>query len=96
MIGAGVTTARPPHAPAPASQTAPTVRPTGDRGGGPVPPRWQRNVWRALWRNAGPAVVALRVAGLGYHHPSAEDAWARILRFFAEHLGDGAPGSPPG
>lgn len=58
VIGAGVTTARPPHAPAPASQTAPTVRPTGDRGGGPVPPRWQRNVWRALWRNAGPAVVA--------------------------------------
>lgn len=46
--------------------------------------------------NAGPAVVALRVAGLGYHHPSAEDAWARILRFFAEHLGDGAPGNAPG
>jgi carboxymethylenebutenolidase len=27
------------------------------------------------------------VAGLGYHHPSAEDAWARILRFFDRHLG---------
>ena len=29
----------------------------------------------------------LHVAGLGYHHPSAEDAWRRILVFFAEHLG---------
>ena len=28
----------------------------------------------------------LHVAGLGYHHPSAEDAWRRILAFFAEHL----------
>lgn len=29
----------------------------------------------------------LHVAGVGYHHPSAEDAWRRILGFFAEHLG---------
>ncbi|MDP9437035.1 MAG: dienelactone hydrolase family protein [Actinomycetota bacterium] len=27
-----------------------------------------------------------RVVGLGYHHPSAEDAWARVLRFFERHL----------
>ncbi len=37
--------------------------------------------------NAGPALTPLlHVAGLGYHHPSAEDAWRRILGFFAEHL----------
>jgi carboxymethylenebutenolidase len=36
--------------------------------------------------NVGPLVAVLRVAGLGYHQPSAEDAWRRILRFFAEHL----------
>jgi carboxymethylenebutenolidase len=34
----------------------------------------------------GPFGVLERVAGLGYHHPSAEDAWARILRFFDRHL----------
>ncbi|HET6551123.1 MAG TPA: dienelactone hydrolase family protein [Solirubrobacter sp.] len=28
----------------------------------------------------------LRVAGLGFHQPSAEDAWGRILRFFDAHL----------
>jgi carboxymethylenebutenolidase len=28
----------------------------------------------------------LRVAGIGYHAPSAEDAWGRILRFFEAHL----------
>jgi carboxymethylenebutenolidase len=28
----------------------------------------------------------LKVAGLGYHYASAEDAWSRILRFFEEHL----------
>ncbi len=27
-----------------------------------------------------------RIAGMSYHHPSAEDAWARIGRFFATHL----------
>jgi carboxymethylenebutenolidase len=36
--------------------------------------------------NVGPLTPLMRVAGLGYHHPSAEDAWGRILRFFAEHL----------
>src|SRR5579875_426489 len=36
--------------------------------------------------NTGPFTPLVRVAGLGYHHPSAEDAWGRILRFFAEHL----------
>jgi carboxymethylenebutenolidase len=34
----------------------------------------------------GPAAPLLRVAGIGYHGPSAEDAWGRILRFFDEHL----------
>ena len=34
----------------------------------------------------GPFRVLERVAGMGYHHPSAEDAWARILRFFDRHL----------
>ena len=36
--------------------------------------------------NAGPLAVLERVGGFAYHHPSAEDAWARILRFFAVHL----------
>jgi carboxymethylenebutenolidase len=37
--------------------------------------------------NAGPLLTPLlHVGGLGYHHPSAEDAWRRILAFFAEHL----------
>lgn len=27
-----------------------------------------------------------RVAGVGYHHASAEDAWRRVFDFFAEHL----------
>lgn len=36
--------------------------------------------------NVGPFDPLLRVTGLGYHHSSAEDAWGRILRFFAEHL----------
>jgi carboxymethylenebutenolidase len=38
----------------------------------------------------GPAGALLRVAGVGYHGPSAEDAWGRILRFFEAHLGDQA------
>lgn len=48
--------------------------------------------------NVGPAIVALRAAGLGYHQPSAEDAWRRILRFFATHLAGeaGDPTSPTG
>lgn len=41
--------------------------------------------------NVGPFGPLLRVAGLGYHQPSAEDAWRRILRFFAEQLT-----APPG
>jgi carboxymethylenebutenolidase len=36
----------------------------------------------------GPGGALLRVAGVGYHEPSAEDAWGRILRFFALHLQD--------
>jgi carboxymethylenebutenolidase len=36
--------------------------------------------------NGGPLVPLARVAGVGYHHPSAEDAWGRILRFFDTHL----------
>jgi carboxymethylenebutenolidase len=36
--------------------------------------------------NVGPFTPLLHVAGLGYHHPSAEDAWRRILRFFADEL----------
>ncbi|WP_375335666.1 dienelactone hydrolase family protein [Blastococcus sp. TML/C7B] len=41
--------------------------------------------------NAGPLAVLERVAGFGYHHPSAEDAWRRILGFFSHHLHDGDP-----
>jgi carboxymethylenebutenolidase len=37
----------------------------------------------------GPAAPVLRVAGIGFHQPSAEDAWARILRFFDRHLASG-------
>ncbi len=36
--------------------------------------------------SAGPLAVLERVAGFHYHEPSAEDAWARILRFFDRHL----------
>lgn len=36
--------------------------------------------------NSGPFAVLERVAGFSYHEPSAEDAWARILRFFDKHL----------
>ena len=36
--------------------------------------------------NTGPFTPLLKVAGLGYHHPSAEHAWGRILHFFDEHL----------
>ena len=34
----------------------------------------------------GPGGALLRVAGIGYHEPSAEHAWGRILRFFEAHL----------
>jgi carboxymethylenebutenolidase len=36
----------------------------------------------------GPGGAILRVAGVGYHEPSAEDAWGRILRFFETRLRD--------
>jgi carboxymethylenebutenolidase len=36
--------------------------------------------------NSGPLAVLERIGGFNYHHPSAEDAWGRILRFFGEHL----------
>ena len=34
----------------------------------------------------GPLQVLERVAGFGYHEPSAEDAWGRILRTFDRAL----------
>lgn len=37
--------------------------------------------------NFGPALrPVVRFVGFDYHHPSAEDAWHRILTFFDEHL----------
>jgi carboxymethylenebutenolidase len=37
--------------------------------------------------NAGPLLGRLvHVAGFSYHHPSAEDAWRRILEFFGQQL----------
>lgn len=38
--------------------------------------------------SVGPAIHLMRFAGMGYHHASAEDAWGRIFRWFAEHLAD--------
>ena len=32
--------------------------------------------------NSGPLNALMRVAGMDYHHPTAEDAWGRIFRFF--------------
>ncbi len=40
----------------------------------------------------GPFRVLERVAGLGYHHRSAEDAWRRILTFFGTHLEESRAG----
>jgi carboxymethylenebutenolidase len=34
--------------------------------------------------------LLVRFAGAGFHRPSAEDAWGRILRFFGTHLQDAA------
>jgi carboxymethylenebutenolidase len=34
----------------------------------------------------GPLAALERIAGFAYHEPSAEDAWARILRFFDRQL----------
>ncbi len=39
--------------------------------------------------NVGPFTPVMRAVGLGYDHATSEDAWARILRFFAEHVADG-------
>jgi carboxymethylenebutenolidase len=39
--------------------------------------------------NSGPFAVLERIAGFSYHEPSAEDAWARIVRFFDQHLRGG-------
>jgi carboxymethylenebutenolidase len=40
-----------------------------------------------LNRNQGAlAFVFSKLAGAGYHEPSAEDAWERILPFFDTHL----------
>ena len=36
--------------------------------------------------NAGPFTALEKVLGIDYHGPSAEDAWARILRFLDRHL----------
>ncbi len=36
----------------------------------------------------GPLTWLERVAGFGYHEPSAEDAWGRVLRWFDTHLRD--------
>jgi carboxymethylenebutenolidase len=38
-------------------------------------------------RMAGPLNALLRVGGMAYHHESSEDAWRRVMSFFAEHLG---------
>ncbi|MDP9345915.1 MAG: dienelactone hydrolase family protein [Actinomycetota bacterium] len=37
-------------------------------------------------RSLGPFGPLIRVAGVGYRGPSAEDGWERILRFFDTHL----------
>lgn len=37
-------------------------------------------------RMAGPLDVLARVTGMGYHHGSAEDAWRRVMSFYATHL----------
>lgn len=34
----------------------------------------------------GPPTAFGQVLGVGYHHESSEDAWARVLAFFNEHL----------
>ena len=36
--------------------------------------------------NTGPLNVIMRISGMAYHHPTAEDAWGRIFRFFEAHL----------
>ncbi len=39
------------------------------------------------WGTPAPLRIVERIAGLAYSAPEAEDAWRRILAFFAEHLG---------
>jgi carboxymethylenebutenolidase len=34
----------------------------------------------------GPLNLLAKIGGFGYHHESAEDAWRRVMAFFAEHL----------
>jgi carboxymethylenebutenolidase len=36
--------------------------------------------------NVGPFAPLVKVAGMSYHQPSAEDAWRRIFGFFETHL----------
>jgi carboxymethylenebutenolidase len=44
--------------------------------------------------NVGPVLAPLvRLTAFNHHHPSAEDAWRRILTFFDEHLGPAADGA---
>ena len=38
------------------------------------------------WDAAAPLRFVADIAGLAYSEPEAEDAWARILAFFGEHL----------
>lgn len=40
----------------------------------------------------GPFGPLLRVAGVGYHHDSSEDAWRRVMTFFRRHLGEAGRG----
>ncbi|GGU17570.1 dienelactone hydrolase family protein [Nocardioides albus] len=42
------------------------------------------------WDLPGPVSLLERVVGFNYSEPEAEDAWRRILDFFAEHLGSPA------
>jgi carboxymethylenebutenolidase len=43
--------------------------------------------------SVGPFGPIMRLANLGYHHESAEDAWHRVFAFFAHHLKQAAPES---
>ena len=46
--------------------------------------------------NAGPLLGSVvRLAAFNYHHPSAEDAWRRILTFFDAHLDRPGPEPQP-
>ena len=46
--------------------------------------------------NAGPLLgLVVRLTAFNYHHPSAEDAWRRILIFFDAHLADRTPSERP-